>query len=116
MKNIKDSPNLVELPKNKIYQQYYIKTNDGFVYHLIEKLDEKILFINNHKIVCERFLYKCLELNKELKKIYCFIEFENGKFLNLGECNNGDKFQHINQAINEAKYIVAMQKPTNNQV
>jgi len=42
------------------------------------------------------------------KRIVCLIYRTNSKNqpLNLGECNNGDKFTAVNQAINQGKQYI----------
>ena len=45
---------------------------------------------------------------EQKKEVYCHLYSPNIKYqpLNLGECNNGDKFSSVNQAVNQAKGIV----------
>ena len=45
---------------------------------------------------------------EEKKEVYCHLYSPEIKYqpLNLGECNNGDKFSSVNQAVNQAKGIV----------
>lgn len=53
---------------------------------------------------------KYINIRGETKKIvYCSIKFigiNNNNILNLGECCDGSKFQSIEHARNDAKYVI----------
>ena len=75
--------------------------------NLISK--EKIEMYLGNKIVAWKWEWE--EFNEQKhkwvnkKEVMCHL-YRIDKMINLGECNNGDKFNDVNQAINQAKDYV----------
>lgn len=77
-----------------------------------EKVEEKTEIYLGDKIVSWRDKWEEFDDNKNRwnrkSKVYCHIYRQKSKWkpLNLGECNNGDSFTAVNQAINQAKEYI----------
>jgi hypothetical protein len=74
--------------------------------------DRKEETYSNSKIVAWKNVYEEYDETKnklvEKKEFICHL-FRNGSKnqpLNLGQCNNGNSFNSVNQAINQAKEII----------
>lgn len=68
-------------------------------------------FYENKIIIACKYIFEEYDNVKntweKAKKISCVINNDRDEFwINLGECNNGDKFTSIGQAINQAKNFI----------